>query len=94
MTGTAAMTMVTNPVTIGFWLWLAYPLGVLWMGEAPVSATSPDAGSMAWLARFGWPTVLGMGLLAVGGASAGSLGVKLIWRLRIWRRRRPRRQTA
>ena len=29
----AAMTMMTNPLTIGFWLWLAYQLGVLVLGE-------------------------------------------------------------
>jgi hypothetical protein len=25
----AAMTMLTNPLTVGFWLWLAYQLGYL-----------------------------------------------------------------
>ena len=29
----ALMTMVTNPLTIGFWLWLAYQLGAVMMGE-------------------------------------------------------------
>lgn len=90
----AAMTLVTNPLTIGFWLWLAYQLGVLVMGQPPASAEPPGAGSLAWLAELGWPTVLGMGLLAVGGAPAGYLLVKLIWRLRIWLRRRTRRRIA
>jgi uncharacterized protein len=58
----AAMTMVTNPLTVGFWLWLAYQLGTL-----------------------------GMGLFAVGGALAGYVGVKLIWRLRVALKRRMRR---
>lgn len=90
----AAMTMVTNPLTLGFWLWLAYHLGVLVMGEPGASAMPPGAGTLAGLAELGWPTVLGMGLLAVGGAPTGYLGVKLIWRLRLWQRRRPRRHRA
>jgi len=86
----AAMTMVTNPLTIGFWLWLAYQLGTLVMGE-PVAAATPLAdGAMSMLAEFGWPTVLGMGIFAVGGAALGYGSVKLLWRLRIWLKRRAR----
>jgi uncharacterized protein (DUF2062 family) len=88
----AAMTMVTNPLTIGFWLWLAYQLGSLVLGEPLVPAMPPGAGSVAWLVGLGWPTVLGMGLFACGGASGGYLGVKLIWRLRVWAWRRARRK--
>jgi uncharacterized protein (DUF2062 family) len=87
----AAMTMVTNPLTIGFWLWLAYQAGVLVMGERLVAGAVPSEGSVSWLAEFGWPTVLGMGMFAVGGAALGYVGVKLIWRLRIWLKRRVRR---
>jgi uncharacterized protein (DUF2062 family) len=87
----AAMTMVTNPLTIGFWLWLAYQAGALVMGERLVAGAVPGEGSVSWLAEFGWPTVLGMGMFAVGGAALGYLGVKLIWRLRIWVKRRARR---
>ena len=90
----AAMTMVTNPLTIGFWLWLAYQLGALVLGEPLVPAAAQDTGAVQWLAAFGWPTVMGMGLLAVSGATAGYLGVKLIWRLRVWTRRRIRRRPA
>jgi hypothetical protein len=32
-----------------------------------------------------------MGLFAVGGAALGYLSVKMIWRLRIWLKRRARR---
>jgi len=32
-----------------------------------------------------------MGMFAVGGAALGYLGVKLIWRARIWLKRRARR---
>lgn len=87
----AAMTMVTNPLTIGFWLWLAYQLGALVLGE-PISSTAQTGDdATSWLAVFGWPTVLGMGLFAIGGAALGYIGVKLIWRLRIWIKRRARR---
>ena len=86
----AAMTMVTNPLTIGFWLWLAYQLGALVLGE-PMDPVPPGADALSWLAEFGWPTVLGMAFFAVGGAALGYVGVKLVWRLRIWLRRRARR---
>ncbi len=83
----AAMTMVTNPFTIGFWLWLAYQAGSLFLGPtAPIGDGAPS-----WLAEFGWPTVLGMGLFAVGGAAVGYVVVKLVWRLRVWMKRRARR---
>jgi hypothetical protein len=59
---------------------------------APVAPQGTAA--LQWLAAFVWPTVMGMGRLAVGGAAAGYLGVKLVWRLHIWIRRRVRRQTA
>jgi uncharacterized protein (DUF2062 family) len=95
----AGMTLITNPFTIGFWLWLAYKLGSLILGLAPhevaaadavLEAASASAGfdALAWLQRFGWPAVLGMGIFAVGGAGAGYVLVKLIWRGRIWLKRR------
>jgi uncharacterized protein (DUF2062 family) len=82
------MTMVTNPFTIGFWLWLAYQLGVLILGEPAATLAPPATGVLAWVAEFGWPTVLGMGVFAVGGAAAGYVLVKLIWRVRVWAKRR------
>jgi uncharacterized protein (DUF2062 family) len=86
----AAMTMVTNPLTIGFWLWLAYQAGALALG-APANAMPPaGAGAMSWIEEFGWPTVLGMGMFATGGAALGYIGVKLVWRLRVWLKRRAR----
>ncbi|WP_341905877.1 DUF2062 domain-containing protein [Polaromonas sp. YR568] len=83
----AAMTMVTNPFTIGFWLWLAYQAGSLFVGPS----VQVSEGAPSWLAEFGWPTVLGMGLFAVGGAAVGYVVVKLVWRLRVWMKRRARR---
>lgn len=88
----ALMTMVTNPLTIGFWLWLAYQLGALVLGEPIGPATPIGNSAMSWIEEFGWPTVLGMGMFAVGGAALGYLGVKLVWRLRILLKRRARRQ--
>lgn len=86
----AAMTMVTNPLTIGFWLWLAYQAGALVLGQPLVHP--PSGGSApSWLEEFGWPTVLGMGMFAVGGASLGYIAVKLVWRLRVSMRLRSRR---
>ena len=89
----AAMTVVTNPLTIGFWLWLAYQTGALVLGAPAGSALPAGDGAPTWLAEFGWPTVLGMGIFAVGGAALGYLGVKLVWRLRVWLKRRARRSS-
>lgn len=85
------MTMVTNPLTIGFWLWLAYQFGSLVLGEPLATAAPTGFAASSWLAEFGWPTVLGMGLFAVGGATLGYLTVKLVWRLRVFVKRRARR---
>ena len=93
----AAMTMVTNPLTIGFWLWLAYQTGTSVMASlgvgtlGMVAAEQQSAGPQLWLTEFGWPTVVGMGMFAVGGAAVGYLGVKLVWRARVWFKRRGRR---
>jgi len=98
----AGVTLVTNPFTIGFWLWLAYKLGSLILGIAPhevaagsaaLEAVSPGAGFdvMAWLQRFGWPAVLGMAIFAVVGAVSGYVVVNLLWRLRVWFKRRIQR---
>jgi uncharacterized protein len=86
-----AMTMVTNPLTLGFWLWLAYQLGENFLSTPLAQATENGEGASYWLATYGWPTVLGMGMFAIGGAGLGYLAVKLIWRLRIWFKRRVRR---
>ena len=92
-------TLVTNPFTIGFWLWLAFKLGSLILGLAPhevaagdaaLQAASSSAGFdvLAWLQRFGWPAVLGMAIFAVGGSASAYVLVKLVWRGRVWYKRR------
>jgi uncharacterized protein (DUF2062 family) len=98
----AGATLVTNPLTIGFWLWLAYKLGSLILdvaphdvaaGSAALEAASAQAGfdALDWLQRFGWPAVLGMAIFALVGAVAGYVGVKLAWRGQVWFKRRVRR---
>jgi len=87
----AAMTLVTNPLTIGFWLWLAYQVGTNLLGAPAMEPHAAVGGALGWLSRYGWPTLLGMGLFALGGAALGYCSVKLGWRLRIWLKRRARR---
>ncbi|MBT0570567.1 DUF2062 domain-containing protein [Curvibacter sp. CHRR-16] len=84
----AIMTCVTNPFTVGFWLWLAHGMGSTVLGgSAPAESPTPD-NWWAWIAHYGGPTALGMGLFAVGGAALGYLLVKLVWRLRrVWVRK-------
>jgi uncharacterized protein len=79
----AAMTMVTNPLTIGFWLWFAYKFGGVLLGESVAVDAVQTSSIGSWFATYGWPTVLGMGVFAVGGAVMGYLLVKLAWRLRV-----------
>jgi uncharacterized protein len=80
----AAITFVTNPFTIGFWLYLAYQVGSLFIAAPPPMKMGEAASVLQWLSSIGWPAVLGMGIFAVGGAAAGYLLVKLGWRLNVW----------
>lgn len=89
----AAMTLATNPFTIGFWLWLAYQLGSLLLDAPPPMALADGAGLLTWLTSFGAPTLLGMGIFALGGAMAGYFSVKLVWRLRVRLQRRQRQKS-
>ncbi len=87
----AGITFITNPLTVGFWLYLAYQLGSLFIDAPPPVKLSEGGGILQWLASIGWPAVLGMGIFAVGGAIFGYLLVKLGWRLNLWRKQRQRR---
>ena len=89
----AAMTMVTNPLTVGFWLWLAYQTGSIFTDGPAMSPDPLGSGALSLLAEFGWPTVLGMATFAIGGAIVGYFGVKVLWRLHVMVRRRTRRQS-
>ena len=87
----AGVTMVTNPLTIGFWLWLAYQLGSALMGTTTSELPHLDlANAGQWLLAYGGPTVLGMALFATVGAAAGYALVKLGWRIKVWQQRRSR----
>lgn len=88
----AGVTLITNPLTLTFWLWLAYKTGNALLGvdaTAPEPGTSPS-GIVHWLMSYGAPAALGMGLFAVLGATLAYFSVKLAWRLRIWFKRRRR----
>lgn len=87
----AGVTLVTNPITFGFWLWLAYQLGAAVMGVT--SATSVE-GASGWLATVGGPTVLGMGMFALIGAALGYWTVKWMWMLHVQSKRRKRCSSA
>ena len=88
----AGLTLITNPFTLAFGLWLAYKVGGSLLGA---SGTTPDlepmvsqaAGIMDWITSFGAPAALGMGLFAVVGAALTYVSVKLAWRVRIWFKR-------
>lgn len=83
----AVMTLLTNPLTFGFWLWLAYPVGKLFM-DAPVPTQAlPDSGWASTLQEVGGPVLLGMGIFGVGGAALAYFLVKLGWRLHVAVRR-------
>jgi len=87
-----AMTLITNPLTIGFWLWLAYQLGSWLIGAPADAAMSADGALASWIAAHGGPLLLGIGIFAFGGAAVGYWSVKLIWVVRVWLRRRVHRK--
>ena len=83
----ALMTMLTNPLTFGFWLWLAYPVGQWFLGESARANALPDASWASNLQAVGGPVFLGMGIFGVGGGLLSYLLIKLGWRLRVAIRR-------
>jgi uncharacterized protein (DUF2062 family) len=87
----AGITFITNPFTVGFWLYLAYHVGSLFIDAPPPMKLVDGGGLLQWLSAIGWPAVLGMGIFAVGGAALGYAMVKLGWRLSVWRKQRIRR---
>ena len=94
-----AVTLITNPLTIGAWLYLAYQLGSLFVtGPDSTSALMPASGVFGMLQPFGWPTVLGMALFATGGSLLGYLlvrtGSRLWFHWRVARRARRRLRGA
>ena len=83
----AGMTLITNPFTIGFWLWLAYKAGSLVLDAPPplpFSQIGQSGGIADYLSAIGAPAILGMGMFAVGGSLAAYALVKIVWRLQFW----------
>jgi uncharacterized protein (DUF2062 family) len=80
----AAATLITNPITIGGWLYLAYKVGSFFIGPAGSASAPVDvaaaSGFLATLQSLGWPTVLGMAIFA----AAGSLGGYVFMRAGSW----------
>lgn len=87
----AGLTLITNPLTTGFWLWAAYLVGSRIIDAPPPALQSEDAPLLQLLVSIGKPAMLGMGIFSIVGAVGGYFGVKLFWRARIvWKRRRRR----
>ncbi len=89
------LTLITNPFTLAFWLWMAYKVGGTLLGApGPGPNLEPmvsrGAEIMDWITSFGAPAALGMGLFAMAGAALAYIMVKLAWRVRIWFKRRYR----
>lgn len=79
----AAATFITNPFTVGGWLWLAYKVGSLVVTAPPPTEAAEGAGLLAWAQAVGVPAMVGMALFAVVFAGLGYVLVKLVWRLRV-----------
>lgn len=86
----AAITFITNPFTVGGWLYLAYQVGtaVLPARLEQHGGVAAAEGVMAWVQSIGLPAVVGMGLFAVVGSVGGYLLVHLV--SAVWRRWRMR----
>ena len=67
----AVMTMLTNPLTFGFWLWLAYRVGNLVLGLPSPTETLTITGWSHNLQQVGGPVLRGTGIFGVGGATLG-----------------------
>ena len=87
----AAVTFITNPFTIGFWLWLAYKVGHLLMDTPPstmLAMPSSAAEVALWAKALGWPAFIGMAFFAVQGALLAYFIVFFGWRARVALKRR------
>jgi|GEM_PF-369312 len=83
----AGLTLITNPFTIGFWLWLAYHAGDLVLDAPPplpLKQLGESGGFLDYISAIGAPAILGMGMFAVGGSLAAYALVKIVWRVQFW----------
>lgn len=89
-----AATLLTNPFTLGFWLWAAYQTGTLFIDAPPLVMPGEGTSLTEWLHAMGKPVVLGMALFALTLPPLAYGLIKLAWRLRVNLRRRLRRRRA
>jgi uncharacterized protein (DUF2062 family) len=102
-------TLVSNPFTVGPIYWLAYLAGSAILGPAGpgqsgsplgdgVETTGLPATPADWVERIadvGAPLMVGLALLAAGGALFAYVAVRVVWRLHVvWQRRRRRADDA
>lgn len=83
----AGVTLITNPLTVAFWLWLAYKVGSLVLDTPPplpLKELAEGGGMLDYISAIGAPALLGMSMFAVGGAVAAYALVKIVWRLQFW----------
>lgn len=86
-------TLVSNPFTYGPIYLLAYRLGSSILPPGASSSELIDESTAVavhwfietvnWLTGIGRPLVLGMFLMAVGGAIIGYFGVLMVWRIQV-----------
>lgn len=93
----AAVTFVTNPFTLAFWLWVANRVGafMLRIDAATAQVASTKAGSTWWVFfveffQQAGVTVVGFVVLAVVSSAVGYLVSGAIWRLMVARKRAKR----
>ncbi|MGY8905135.1 MAG: DUF2062 domain-containing protein [Burkholderiales bacterium] len=94
----ALATFITNPINLGFWLWLAYELGHWLLGipatGSEASASLNGASVVVWMQHVGWPAAVGMGVFAVSLSLLGYAGVHLLWLAQLTLKRRARARRA
>lgn len=95
----AAVTFVTNPFTLPFWLVVANRVGAFTLkvdaATTGVASESMESGRFAWLAEFfqlAGVTAFGFVVLAIVSAAIGYLAAGGVWRVMVSRRRTRRLQ--
>jgi uncharacterized protein len=91
------ITFITNPFTVGFWLYLAYRVGSWLVPGLAQDGLSSATGLMGMIEHYGWAALAGMAIFAVGGSVLGYFSMRAGSRLWFhWRfaSRARRRQPA
>lgn len=90
----AAITFVTNPLTLPFIYYAAYRAGAAILPGSPAFTPAALTDPLA-LPALALPILLGFAMIGVAAASIGYLGASLWWRTRLaqrWRRRKSARR--